>query len=232
VCAEGEGRTRLGGAPRVVAHLVAHLVVLVVALGPALASPLALEARQEVAPPLALRVDGASSALRMTLGPILEREAVRSSLEAGLPVRIRIVHELWRVRTFDAQEGRHEWRATVRLDPLSGRYLVETATDPPREVASPAAARLILQEGLASPLRPTASGRHYYLARIEMETLSLSDLDELRRWLRGELGPAVEGRQEVGSALGRGLRRLLVRALRLPVQRFETRTPIFEVPGP
>ncbi len=215
---------------RVCVRRLALAAVLGLILAGALA-PSPAGARQE-APPLGLRVDAASHALQVTLGPILERDAVRSSLEAGLPVRIRIVHELWRVRTFDAQEGRHEWRATVRLDPLSGRYLVESASAPPREAASPTAARLLLQEGLTSPLRPSTPGRHYYLARIEVETLSLSDLDELRRWLRGDLGPAVEGRQEVGSALGRGLRRLLVRALRLPVQRFETRTPTFEFPGP
>jgi len=59
----------------------------------------------------------------------------------------------------------------------------------------------------------------------------VSDLDELRRWLRGDLGAAVGEGEEVGSALGRGFRRLLVRALGLPVQRYQARTPTFRVPG-
>jgi hypothetical protein len=177
---------------------------------------------------VSVQVQSEGWAPRVVLGPILDGEGIQTSLASGLPVRIRIVTELWRSRTFDALEGRDEWRATVRLDPLSLRYLVETSDGVTGEVASAAAALSYLQLRLAPALSPERPGRFYYLARMEVETLSLSDLDELRRWLRGDLGPAVEGREEVGSALGRGLRRLFVRALRLPVQRYEARTQVFE----
>jgi len=36
--------------------------------------------------------------------------------------------------------------------------------------------------------------------------MSLSDLDEVERWLRGELRPAVRGQRNPGTAIGRGLR--------------------------
>jgi hypothetical protein len=199
--------------------------VLLTALG--VGSPVAA---LQSTPPVSVQVHPGSLAPRVVIGPILEGEGIQSSLASGLPVRIRIVTELWRSRTFDALEGRDEWRATVRLDPLSLRYLVETSDGVTGEVPSAAAAVSYLQLRLAPPLRPERTGRFYYLARMEVETLSLSDLDELRRWLRGDLGPAVEGREEVGSAIGRGLRRLLVRALRLPVQRHEARTPVFDAP--
>ncbi|CAN5679646.1 hypothetical protein BH23GEM11_BH23GEM11_08280 [soil metagenome] len=166
---------------------------------------------------------------RVTLGPVLTSEGVRSSLESGLPVRIRVVTELWRDRTFDALEGRHEWRATVRLDPLTGRYLLDTSQGEAAEAATAVAARNFLQNRLVPPLAPGRNGRFYYIAKIEVETLSLSDLDELRRWLRGDMGASVGGQEETGSLLGRGLRRLLVRALGLPVQRYETRTPAFVI---
>jgi hypothetical protein len=64
---------------------------------------------------------------------------------------------------------------------------------------------------------------------VEMETLSLSDLEELQRWLQGDLAPAVVGEERVGSALARGVRRLLVRMLGLPAKRFQLRSPVFEV---
>ncbi|TVP48249.1 MAG: hypothetical protein EA350_03665 [Gemmatimonadales bacterium] len=184
---------------------------------------------QQAGPLLRVGVMEAGGAPRVTLGPVLTNEGVRSSLESGLPVRIRVVTELWRDRTFDALEGRHEWRATVRLDPLTSRYLLDTSQGEGAEAASPAAARSFLQNRLVPPLAPDRNGRFYYIAKIEIETLSLSDLDELRRWLRGDMGAAVGGQEEAGSLLGRGLRRLLVRALGLPVQRYETRTPAFVV---
>jgi hypothetical protein len=183
---------------------------------------------QERVPPLDLRMQGGDGSVRLILGEVLESPGVRQSLGSGLPVRMGIVVELWRDRFLDALEGRHEWRATVLMDPLSDRYLVETGDGASGEFTSLAGARAFLQGRLQVPLAPERGGRFYYLARLEVETLSLSDLDELRRWLRGDLGPAVEGREEVGGAVGRGLRRLLVRALGLPVQRYQTRTATFD----
>jgi hypothetical protein len=197
--------------------------------GPAGWRPL-LHAQPPAGAPLGVEVMATTGRPRVTLGPVLAAEGVRSSLESGLPVRIRIVTELWRVRTFDALEGRHEWRATVRLDPLTARYLLESPGGEIVEVRSVEEARSALQARIAPPLRPDREGRFYYLARIEVETISLSDLEELRRWLRGDLGTSVGRQQDVGSALGRGFRRLLVRALGLPVQRFETRTATFASP--
>lgn len=212
------------------AGLVALAVAVVLLLGPAWGAPTGLAA-QDPGAPLTVSVTPGTGTPRVLLGPVLESEGVRSSLEAGLPVRVRVVTELWRVRTLDALEGRHEWRATLRLDPLSGRYLVETATLGSGEVPSLAGARAFLQDRLRPPLAPPRGGTYYYLGRMEVETLSLSDLDELRRWLRGDVGAAVEGREDVGSALGRGVRRLFVRLLGLPVRRYEARSPVFEHEG-
>ncbi|TVP58217.1 MAG: hypothetical protein EA351_04215 [Gemmatimonadales bacterium] len=185
---------------------------------------------QSAPPPLELRLQGSDGRVEAVLGPILTTRGTIRSLESGLPVRIQIVVELWRDQFFDSQDGRFEWRATVRQDPLSNRFLVETADGDQGNVLSPDAALAFLQANLTVPLRPLREGRYYYLGRVEVETLSLSDIDELRRWLQGDLGAAVEGGEQVGSALGRGFRRLLVRALGLPVQRYQARTPTFEIP--
>ena len=82
-----------------------------------------------------------------------------------------------------------------------------------------------LHSGL--PLRPMEAGRYYYLGQFEVETLSLSDLDELQRWLRGDLATAVNGDERVGTALGRGAHRVLVRMLGIPARRYRVRTERF-----
>jgi hypothetical protein len=146
-------------------------------------------------------------------------------------VRLLVVTELWRDRFFDSQEGRHEWRATVRYDPLDERYRIETAEGAVLQAGTPEEADALLSRNLRIPLEPDAPGRYYYLGRMEVETLSLSDLEELRHWLQGDLGPAMDRNNELGSALGRGLRRILVRALGLPMQRFEARTQVFAWEG-
>ena len=84
-----------------------------------------------------------------------------------------------------------------------------------------------LQAGFDLPMRPMEEGRYYYMAQIEVETLSLTDLDELQRWLRGDLGPAVRGERAPGTAVGRGMHRVLVRMLGIPARRFRVRSEAF-----
>lgn len=186
---------------------------------------------QQAGPPLTLEVSASDGSVTAVLGPVLAPRGIRSSLEAGLPVRIRVVTELWRDRFFDEQVGRSEWRASVHYDPLARSYEIRVGDDPPLTASSVEAAGSLLAELLEVPLRPTRPGRYYYLARIEVETLSLSDLGELRRWLQGDVAPVTEGEGGVGSALGRGLQRLLIRVLGLPAERFQARSRAFEFPG-
>jgi hypothetical protein len=183
------------------------------------------------AQPLSLEVRPADGGVEARMGPVLDARGIRNSLEAGLPVRIRVVTELWRDRFIDEQVARHEWRASVHFDPLERRYRVQVGDEPPRPAATPDDAAEILSRQLSVPLAPQREGRYYYLGRIEVETLSLSDLDELRRWLQGDLATAVEGETGVGSALGRGLQRLLIRVLGLPAERFQARSRSFDHPG-
>lgn len=152
------------------------------------------------------------------------------ALHSGLPIRIRAVTELWRDRFFDSEAGEAEWRATVLFDPMSGAYQFEAAGDPELDVSLPTLAdvRAALRRTIPVRVRPAEPGRYYYITTIDVETLSLSDLEELRRWLQGEIGPVVEGERDMGSALERGMKRALVRALRLPARRLRIRTDPFE----
>jgi hypothetical protein len=151
------------------------------------------------------------------------------AIHSGLPLRIRILVQLWRDGFFDSQEGQYQWRATVIFDPLTRRYRVQPVAPSGEggEMNTLEEVQAVFRQTLDVPLRPRRSGRYYYLADVEMETLSLSDLEELQRWLQGDLAPAVTGDEGIGSALARGVRRVLVRMLRLPAKRFQIRSPSF-----
>ena len=169
----------------------------------------------------------------MEVGNLLEDPRLLEAVHSGLPLRVRIHTQLWKDDFFDDVRSRHEWRATVLFDPLTRRYRVQTGTEEGlvHEVNTLDEAREILQLTLDIPIRPLEEGRYYYEADVEMETLSLSDFEELQRWLQGELRPAVVGDEDVGGAMARGFRRVLVRMLGLPARKFQVRSPTFEVGG-
>jgi len=170
---------------------------------------------------------------------LLADQSLLEAIHSGLPLRIRILTQLWKDGFFDNVKGRYEWRASVLYDPLTRRYRVQTGTEEGvvHEVNTLEEARQTLQLTLDIPIVPSEEGRYYYEADVEMETLSLSDFEELQRWLQGELAPAMARDEDVQGAMARGVRRFLVRMLGLPARRFRVRSPTFEVhpsdlPGP
>ncbi len=185
---------------------------------------------QETAP-LTFSIDPETGAAGVEVGDLLDDPRLLEAVHSGLPLRIQVLIQLWRDGFFDDEEGQHEWRASLIFDPLTRRYQVQAGGNPgpALEVNTLEEARRILQQTLFVPLRPSRPGRFYYIANVEMETLSLSDLEELQRWLQGELGPVVAGEEDVQGALARGFRRILVRMLNLPARRFQVRSPPFEI---
>jgi hypothetical protein len=166
------------------------------------------------------------------IGDLFSDPSLVEAVQKGLPLRIRLGIQLWKDgRIFDDQKGQYEWRASIIFDPLTRRYRVQSSerTGAEVEVNTLEEAQAALQLTLSVPLRPRESGRYYYAATIELETLSLSDLEELQRWLQGELAPAVAGDQDVEGALATGARRMLVRMLGLPSKRRSFRSPRFPV---
>ena len=199
---------------------------------PLLALPATSLGAQSPERPVELVVTPETGELTIQLGDLLVDGGLRRTLHSGLPIRIRVVTELWRDRFLDSEEGRAEWRATVFYDPLARAYHVESSSrDGERVVRDLAEASRSLQESFQVPLRPDREGTYYYLAHLEVETLSLSDLEELRRWLRGDLAPVVAGEDDMEGAVAKGMRRLVVRVLGLPVRRVRVRTPPFRVVG-
>lgn len=190
-----------------------------------------LAAQDDESPPVTLEVEPTTGALQVGLGDLLSEGGLRRAIHQGLPVRIGIRAELWSDGFFDSQKGVAEWKASVVYDPVQRVYRVEVGTGGDQTVGSLEEAAQTLRERFSLPIRPSEPGRYYYLAVVEMETLSLSDLEELSRWLRGDLAPAVAGEEDVEGAVARGVRRLFVRALGLPARRLRLRTGTFEIEG-
>jgi hypothetical protein len=164
----------------------------------------------------------------------LLRDAVfPAALRDGFPVRFHFRLELWRVsRLFHRLEREQEWLALAELDPLSGVYSLTRSGGEEEQYATldgiaDALARTYTVE-LPLPARASRT-RYYYVALLSIESLSISELEEVERWLRGDLGRAITREGDVGGALERGARRLLIRFSGLPHRRLEARSPTFVV---
>ena len=156
-----------------------------------------------------------------------------SALRSGLPVRLHYTVGVWRSRGgwFDAFERQAEWDVVLRHEPLLDQYTVLTLVAErarERRYATLDALSAALAFAYQVSVRPEQPGRYYYTASLEISTLSDSDLDELQRFLEGDLGDG-EGKQGVGDVLGRGATRFLLRLAGLPSLRLEVRSPTFDV---
>lgn len=157
------------------------------------------------------------------------RELIRSGFPAALSFRL----ELWRVGgLFDELEDSRQWNELVRYDPYSQEYLAVrrqgTLLQDFGGYASLEEAESALAEPFAVLLRPKEPGsRYYYNVVVDIEALSVSDLDELERWLRGELRPAVRGKRAPLPALQRGLGTLLSRVLGGERRKYEAKSATF-----
>ena len=164
---------------------------------------------------------------------VLSTRRVRELLHSGFPARLHYRLELWSTRGwFDDLKTRAEWDVIVRYSPLDRSYVVARVEG---DRATPLGTFTRLEEVealMASPFQPsirlpTGRDRHYYNAVLDVEMLSVNDLDEVERWLRGELRPAVRGERNPGTAVTRGVRTLVVTLLGAEGGHYEARTRTF-----
>lgn len=156
-----------------------------------------------------------------------------STLRSGLPVRLHYRVEIWRSRNgwLDQLTRQVYWDVVVRHEPLLDQYTLLTifgSRVQERRYATLDALTAALAFAYQINVGPTESGSYYYTATLEVSTLSDSDLDELERFLEGDLDGAP-GREGIGDALGRGATRFLLRLAGLPSLRLEARTRRFVV---
>jgi hypothetical protein len=165
------------------------------------------------------------------VGPVLREQQIEQAARSGLPVRVRVRIELWRDRLFDQLVDSASWSTVIVYEPIGDQFFVRAgANSGARRFDSFARARSAVETVYAPPIRPRDPGRYYYTTTLQIETLSVSDLEELERWLQGELQPAVSGQRSVPGALGQGAKRLMLRLLDLPQRRIDARTDRFSFP--
>ena len=151
------------------------------------------------------------------------RELVRS----GFPASLRYRLELWRAGgLFNDLEGTQEWELIVQYDPSGQRYRVVRREAGRLEdlgsFATLSTAQAMLERPLKLTLVPQRQARRYYYNFVlDISALSVSDMDQLERWLRGVRGGTAAG------AISSGMRTLMLRMLGGEKQHYERRSSTF-----
>ena len=114
----------------------------------------------------------------------------------------------------------------MQYDPSGQRYRVVRREAGKLEDLGSFATLSTAQAVLERPLRITLapqrqSKRYYYNFVLDISALSVSDMDQLERWLRGVRGGSAAG------AIGSGMRTLMLRMLGGEKQHYERRSSTF-----
>jgi hypothetical protein len=167
-------------------------------------------------------------------GPdVIANGQIRDLLRNGFPARLRFHLELWRKGSvFDEIQGSADWEIVARYDPLSKRYRAARILDNVVTVLGdfdrPQQLDTAIARPYVVPLVPKdRRSRYYYTGTLDIEMISLGDLDEVERWLRGELSPAVRGQRNPGGVLGRGIRGAFLKLIGAERRHYEARTKVF-----
>lgn len=164
---------------------------------------------------------------------LLADATTRELLRNGFPTKLHYKLELWREKgLFNDVESSMEWEVLVQYDPAAQVYRAVRRNGKQLEdfggFATLTSAEEPLNRPYRVPLRPKAQGgRYYYNVFLDITTLDVSDLDELQRWLHGELQPAVHGKTNPASALKNGIGTLLSRLLGGERRHYEQRSETF-----
>ena len=159
--------------------------------------------------------------------------AMLDLIRNGFPARLHYRMERWSTGGwFDDIAAESEWDVVVRYDALTKIFhvyrIVKKNTTYLGSFDNIAGAESAIDVPFAAPISAPRKGKKsYYTLVLEIETLSLTELDEVERWLRGELKPAVRGKKNPGTAMGRGVRTVMVRILGGEKRRYETRSGTF-----
>lgn len=188
-------------------------------------------AQAQAQPEIDIRVTPQSYPPLVAVRNVLDERQFDELLRNGFPARLHIRAEVWTVgRYFDDVRGRAEWDVIVQYNVIEKTYEVARLVGERvtalgsyvRFADARAASELAYLPALPTPRR---GQKGYILVQAELQTLDVSDLDEVERWLRGEANPAVRGKRSPASALTRGVRTLASRILGGEVRQLEARSP-------
>jgi hypothetical protein len=174
----------------------------------------------------------ASGAPVVTTTNLFADPDMRDLVRSGFPASLRFRLELWRVGgLFNDLEKQQEWELIIQYDPSAQRYRVVQRQGGRVEdlgsFATLATAQALLERPLRSSVMPAHAGaRYYYNLTLDIEALSVSDMDQLERWLRGARSGGT-----AASALGSGVRTLMLRMLGGERQHYTGRSATFRAPS-
>ena len=182
---------------------------------------------------LPTRAVGGTDGPSFTPRAVLASSDLRELLRGGFPARLHFRCELWRNDRFNNQlDAAVEWDMVVRFDQLNRKFEVyrvvgDRASRLGRFDTAEEAETLVEQPFRikAPPMRRGTS--YYYDSSLDIEVLSLSDLDEVERWLRGEVRPALRGERNPGTAVTRTVRSFFVKLLGGERRHYQTQTKPF-----
>jgi hypothetical protein len=165
---------------------------------------------------------------------LLDDAKTRELLRNGFPARIHYRLELWQIGGLfgNDRRGLTEWDVLVAFDPAAEMFnavrrgdegrLLENYGGFPTVIAAEAA----FGRALRVDLHPEGSGKFYYNLVLDVQTLTVSDLDALQQWLRGPEAPSKNPLKAIRSGIGTLVSRLLGGDKR----HYERRSDVFSVP--
>lgn len=164
---------------------------------------------------------------------LVSEGALRDLIHNGFPARLHYKVERWGTGGwFDDIKATAEWDVVVRYDALAKVYqlfrILGNSTRYLGSFETFADAEAVLDAPFSVPISlPKRGQRSYYNLVLDIEMLSLTELDEVERWLRGEAKPAVRGQKNPGTAVSRGVKTVFVRLLGGEKRRYEARSGTF-----
>ena len=177
-----------------------------------------------------------------TIGATVSTESLlgdpktRELLHNGFPARIHYRLELWRKGGGgwfgDERRGLTEWDVLVAFDPAAEMFNAVRRGDEGRLLENyggfptVAAAEAQIGRPLRVDLHPDGAGKFYYNLVLDVQTLTVSDLDALQQWLRGPEAPSKNPLKAIRSGIGTLVSRLLGGDKR----HYERRSGVFSVP--
>ena len=201
-----------------------HTLLFVLALLLGIAGPARAQRRVslDVVPPA-----GAGGAPIVSAANLFADPDMRDLVRSGFPASMKFRLELWRASgLFNNLESQQEWELIIQYDPSAQRYRVvrrqRGRVEDLGSFATLTTAQGMLERPLRAGLVPEREGsRYYYTLSLDIEALSVSDMAQLERWLRGVRGGTA------ASALGSGVRTLMLRMLGGEKQHYAGRSPTF-----
>lgn len=213
---------------------LAWLTGLLLSLAAPLAAPVAAQRDARLVVALPKTVTDATvptvSALK-----VLDDRSLGDLLHSGFPARLHYRLELWSAGgLFDNLQRYAEWDVIVRYNPLERRYSATRIEGDRATSLGSSDAMKDIDAALGKPFTPAIAApkggnRYYWICTLDVEMLSVNDLDEVERWLHGELTPAVHGDRNPGTAIGRGVTTLITRVLGGKQRHYEARTREYRV---